>query len=102
LIDWNDAKIHVLAHVTKLRQSVFEGIRCYAAYYGAPRFSRAREHVRRLHDSAKIYRIDIPFSIDQIVAALTEVVQWNRMESCYLRPLVLRGYRQRQRDAYQG
>lgn len=91
LIDWNDAKIHVLAHVTSYGSSVFEGIRCYATTSG-PAIFRAREHVRRLHDSAKIYRIDIPFSIDELCAALTEVVRVNQMESCYLRPLVLRGY----------
>jgi branched-chain amino acid aminotransferase len=91
LINWDDAKIHVLAHVTSYGSSVFEGIRCYKTTSG-PAIFRAREHVRRLIDSAKIYRIDIPFTIDQIVAALTEVVQVNQMESCYLRPLVFRGY----------
>ena len=64
LIDWNDAKIHVLAHVTSYGSSVFEGIRCYATEAG-PRVFRVREHVRRLLDSAKIYRMEIPFSIDQ-------------------------------------
>jgi branched-chain amino acid aminotransferase len=91
LIAWDDAKIHVLAHVTSYGSSVFEGIRCYKTTTG-PAIFRAREHVRRLLDSAKIYRIEIPFTIDQIVAALTEVVQVNQMESCYLRPLVIRGY----------
>jgi branched-chain amino acid aminotransferase len=91
LIDWNDAKIHVLAHVTSYGSSVFEGIRCYATTSG-PAIFRVREHVRRLHDSAKIYRIDIPFSIDELCAAMIEVVRVNQMESCYLRPLVLRGY----------
>jgi branched-chain amino acid aminotransferase len=90
-IDWNDAKIHVLSHVTSYGSSVFEGIRCYATTSG-PAIFRAREHVRRLHDSAKIYRIDIPHSIDEICSALTEVVRVNGMESCYLRPLVMRGY----------
>src|SRR5271155_3178571 len=91
LIDWNDAKIHVLAHVTSYGSSVFEGIRCYATASG-PAIFRVREHVRRLPDSAKIYRIDIPFSTDELCAAMTEVVRVNQMESCYLRPLVIRGY----------
>src|ERR1700689_4716420 len=91
LINWDDAKIHVLAHVTSYGSSVFEGIRCYATTSG-PAIFRAREHVRRLQDSAKIYRMDIPYSIDQLSSALIEVVQANNMASCYLRPLVLRGY----------
>jgi branched-chain amino acid aminotransferase len=91
LIDWHDANIHVLAHVTSYGSSVFEGIRCYKTAAG-PAIFRVREHVRRLQDSAKIYRIDIPFSIDELCAAMTEVVRVNQMESCYLRPLVLRGY----------
>ena len=91
LIDWKDAKIHVLAHVTNYGSSVFEGIRCYATASG-PAIFRAREHVRRLLDSAKIYRIDIPYTLDQISAALSEVVRVNKLDSCYLRPLVMRGY----------
>jgi branched-chain amino acid aminotransferase len=91
LIKWDDAKIHVLSHVTSYGSSVFEGIRCYATTSG-PAIFRAREHVRRLHDSAKIYRIEIPHSIDELTNALTEVVQANKMGSCYLRPLVIRGY----------
>jgi len=91
LIDWNDAKIHVLAHVTSYGSSVFEGIRCYATTSG-PQIFRIREHVRRLMDSAKIYRMEVPYSIDQICDALVEVTRVNKMESCYLRPLVLRGY----------
>jgi len=81
----------VLAHVTSYGSSVFEGIRCYATAAG-PAIFRVREHARRLHDSAKIYRIDIPFSIDELCSAMTEVVRVNQMESCYLRPLVFRGY----------
>ncbi|HWZ31134.1 MAG TPA: branched-chain amino acid transaminase [Bryobacteraceae bacterium] len=91
LIAWNDAKIHVLSHVTSYGSSVFEGVRCYATQQG-PAIFRAKEHMRRLHDSAKIYRMDIPYSIDTLCAAMIEVVQANKMDSCYLRPLVLRGY----------
>ncbi len=91
LIDWNDATIHVLAHVTSYGSSVFEGIRCYATNIG-PAIFRAREHARRLIDSAKIYRIELPYSADQLVDAMLEVIRVNGMQSCYVRPLVIRGY----------
>jgi len=90
-INWDDAKIHVLAHVTSYGSSVFEGIRCYKTTTG-PAIFRVREHARRLHDSAKIYRIEIPFSIEQLCDAMAELIRVNKMESCYLRPLVFRGY----------
>ena len=91
LIDWNDANIHVLAHVTSYGSSVFEGIRCYATESG-PAIFRAREHARRLVDSAKIYRMDLPYGVDQLIEAMVQLVQVNNLESCYIRPLVLRGY----------
>lgn len=91
MIAWNDAKIHVLAHVTSYGSSWFEGIRCYATESG-PAIFRLREHVRRLHDSAKIYRVELPFSQDQLCAAMLDVVSVNKLKSCYLRPLVIRGY----------
>jgi branched-chain amino acid aminotransferase len=91
LIAWNDAKIHVLAHVTSYGSSWFEGIRCYSTASG-PAIFRLREHVRRLHDSAKIYRVEIPYTIDELSAAMIDVVAVNKLDSCYLRPLVIRGY----------
>ncbi len=91
LIAWNDAKIHVLSHVTSYGSSWFEGIRCYATESG-PAIFRLKEHVRRLQDSAKIYRVEIPFSADELSAAMLELVSVNKLESCYLRPLVIRGY----------
>src|SRR3954452_9803420 len=90
-IKWDDAKIHVLSHVVSYGSSVFEGIRCYETVSG-PAIFRLREHVRRLVDSAKIYRIDVGFSIDQLCDALVELVSVNNLQSCYLRPIVLRGY----------
>ena len=90
-IDWNDAKIHVLAHVTSYGSSVFEGVRCYSTPAG-PMIFRMREHARRLHDSAKIYRMDIPHPIDELCSAMVELVRLNKLDSCYIRPLVLRGY----------
>jgi branched-chain amino acid aminotransferase len=90
-IPWDDAKIHVLAHVTSYGSSVFEGVRCYETKSG-PAIFRAREHARRLLDSAKIYRMDLSYSIDQLVDAMTELVRVNGLSSCYFRPLALRGY----------
>ena len=90
-IAWDDAKIHILSHVTSYGSSVFEGVRCYSTPAG-PAIFRVREHLRRLHDSAKIYRIELKYSIDQLTDAMAELVRVNRMNSCYFRPLVLRGY----------
>jgi branched-chain amino acid aminotransferase len=91
LIPWNDAKIHVLSHVVSYGSSVFEGIRCYETSRGSALF-RAREHAQRLVDSAKIYRMAVPFSTDQLVSAFSEIITANNLDSCYLRPIVLRGY----------
>ena len=92
LVDWEDAHVHVLVHALHYGTSVFEGIRCYETPAGAAIF-RAREHVRRLFDSAKLYRMDdFAFSPEQLVDALREVVRVNELKSCYLRPLVFRGY----------
>jgi branched-chain amino acid aminotransferase len=92
LIAWDDAKIHVLSHVVSYGSSVFEGIRCYATPSG-PAIFRLKEHVRRLVDSAKIYRMDtFPFSHAELAQAMLDVVQVNGLPSCYIRPIVLRGY----------
>ncbi len=90
-IDWNDAKIHVLSHVTSYGSSVFEGIRCYATPAG-PAIFRVREHIRRLLDSAKIYRIEVKHTTDELAEAMAELVRLNKLDSCYFRPLILRGY----------
>jgi branched-chain amino acid aminotransferase len=91
LIPWDDAKIHVLAHVVSYGSSVFEGIRCYETLHGSAIF-RAADHARRLLDSAKIYRMHLPYSLDQLTDAMAEVVRANKLRSCYIRPIVLRGY----------
>ena len=91
MIDWDDAKIHVLSHVVSYGSSVFEGLRCYRTPAG-PAVFRAKEHVRRLYDSAKIYRIEIPFQEQQLLESIPELIRVNRLESCYVRPIVLRGY----------
>ena len=91
LIAWNNAQIHVLSHVVSYGSSVFEGVRCYETQQG-PAVFRPREHMRRLVDSAKIYRMDVPYSLDELTNATLEVIRENNMRSCYVRPLVLRGY----------
>ncbi len=91
MIPWDDAKIHILAHVTSYGSSVFEGVRCYTTPAG-PAVFRAREHARRLIDSAKIYRIELPYNVDQLVDGMLDLIRVNQMQSCYLRPLVIRGY----------
>ena len=90
-INWDDAKLHVLSHVVSYGSSVFEGIRCYATTSG-PALFRLREHVRRMEDSAKVYRMPVGFSIDEISEAVVELVRVNGLDACYVRPIVLRGY----------
>jgi branched-chain amino acid aminotransferase len=91
-IAWDDAKIHVLSHVVSYGSSVFEGIRCYETTSG-PAVFRLREHVRRMVDSAKIYRMDnFLFTREQLENAILELVSVNQLRSCYIRPIVLRGY----------
>lgn len=91
LINWNDAQIHVLSHVVSYGSSVFEGIRCYNTKNG-PAVFRAAEHARRLIDSAKIYRINVQWTVEQLTEAFVQLVHVNQLESCYIRPIVLRGY----------
>jgi branched-chain amino acid aminotransferase len=91
-IRWDEATIHVLSHVVSYGSSVFEGIRCYATPSG-PAVFRLREHIRRMFDSAKIYRMEnLGYSAEQLGEAMLELVRVNKMESCYIRPIVLRGY----------
>jgi branched-chain amino acid aminotransferase len=90
-IAWDDAKIHVLSHVVSYGSSVFEGIRCYATEKG-PAVFRLQEHVSRMVDSAKIYRMDLRFSREELADAILELVRINNLLSCYIRPIVLRGY----------
>lgn len=93
-INWDDAKIHVLSHVVSYGSSVFEGIRCYQTPSG-PQVFRLRDHMRRLMDSAKIYRMDkVDFTLDQMCEAVLELIRVNKLEACYVRPILLRGYRE--------
>lgn len=90
LIDWNDAKIHVLSHVIHYGSSTFEGIRCYETTKGTAVLF-LDEHIRRLYDSSKIYRIEIPYSMQELKDAVLATIEANGHKSCYIRPLVYRG-----------
>ncbi|HJP29749.1 MAG TPA: branched-chain amino acid transaminase [Candidatus Latescibacteria bacterium] len=91
LVPWDEARIHVLAHVVHYGSSVFEGIRCYDTKKG-PAVFRLDEHVDRLFDSAKIYRMEIPYSRQQICDAVLETIRVNKLDACYVRPVCFRGY----------
>lgn len=90
-VAWDDAKVHVLSHVLHYGSSVFEGIRAYATKNG-PAIFRLGEHIERLTNSAKIYRMKSQFSAEQIERACIDVVAVNGLKECYIRPLVYRGY----------
>ena len=89
LVSWDEATIHVISHVVHYGSSVFEGMRCYETPNGGAIF-RAREHMRRLADSCKIYRMPLPYSVDELVEAAVETVASNDLRECYLRPVVIR------------
>ncbi len=91
IVDWKDANLHVLSHVVHYGSSVFEGIRCYNTEKG-PAIFRLREHVQRLINSGKIYRMDIPYSVDEICKAIIDTVKINDLKQCYIRPVAFRGY----------
>lgn len=91
LVNWDDAKIHVLSHVVHYGSSWFEGIRCYETKRGSAIF-RFEEHLRRLYDSTKIYRAPIPYTMKQIEEATKETIRANKLKACYIRPVAYRGY----------
>ena len=90
-IDWDDAKIHVVSHVISYASCLFEGIRCYATP-GGPAIFRLKEHTQRLLNSSYIYRIEVPYSLEDLMAAQLDLVRVNKLPYCYIRPFVLRGY----------
>jgi branched-chain amino acid aminotransferase len=90
-IPWADATIHVLSHSVQFGSSAFEGVRVYSTPRG-PAIFRMREHLTRLLMSCKIYRMDVPYTIDQLLDASRELIRRNGVDSCYLRPMVVRGY----------
>jgi branched-chain amino acid aminotransferase len=90
-VAWEDAKVHVLTHAMHYGTGVFEGIRAYETERGTAIF-RHREHLERLEASAKLYYMDLPYSREQIREATHELIARNGFTSCYVRPLVWRGY----------
>jgi branched-chain amino acid aminotransferase len=90
-ISWNEATIHVASHVVSYGSCLFEGIRTYETPQG-PAVMRLADHVDRLVDSAKIYRTETAFTREQLRQAMVELVRVNSVKSCYIRPLIFRGY----------
>lgn len=91
LVDWDDAKIHVLTHALHYGTAVFEGLRCYKTDRG-PAIFRLLDHVWRLVNSAKIYLMDLKYSPEEIAAAIKSVVKANSLEECYIRPIAFYSY----------
>jgi branched-chain amino acid aminotransferase len=91
LVDWKDATIHIASHVVHYGSGVFEGARCYETPKGSACF-RLDAHMRRLQDSAKIYRMEYPLDVQGWMNAVLETIRANQMKACYIRPLLYRGY----------
>ncbi len=91
LVEWDKATIHVLSHVVHYGSSVFEGVRCYETPRG-PAIFRLRDHTRRLFNSAKIYRMELPYGEAEINRASHELIAANKLRSAYLRPIAFRGF----------
>lgn len=90
-IDWKDANIHVMSHVVHYGSSIFESLRCYKTPKG-PAIFRTEAHIERLFESAKIYRMELPFSKKEMMRAVADSVKKNGYSECYIRPVVFRGY----------
>jgi branched-chain amino acid aminotransferase len=91
MVSWADANIHILSHVIHYGSSWFEGIRCYDTKKG-PAIFRLDKHLERLYDSVKIYHAEIPYKREELTQAVMETIRINKMRSCYIRPIVYRGY----------
>ncbi|MEK7670923.1 MAG: branched-chain amino acid transaminase [Bacteroidota bacterium] len=91
LVNWHDAKIHVLSHVIHYGSSWFEGIRCYETTKG-PAIFRLDKHLRRLFDSTKIYKTEVPYTEAEMEEAIFQTIRANKMKVCYIRPIIYRGY----------
>jgi branched-chain amino acid aminotransferase len=89
-VNWDDANVHILTHALHYGSSVFEGMRCYKTVKG-PGVFRLTDHMRRLLDSAKIYRMSPSYSVADLCAAAVETIRINKLDACYVRPLVFRG-----------
>ncbi len=90
-VHWEDAKIHILSHVIHYGSSAYEGLRAYETPKGTAIF-RLKDHLKRLFESAKIYRMEIPYTKDQIAINIKKLIQKNKLKKCYIRPIVYRGF----------
>lgn len=90
-VDWDNAKIHILSHVIHYGTGVFEGLRCYDSKQGSVIF-RLPDHTDRLFNSAKIYRMEIPYAHDELNKVVVELIKMNGLKSAYIRPIAYRGY----------
>ena len=93
MVDWNKAQVHVCTHALHYGSGVFEGIRAYETDKGTAVF-RLKEHIDRLYNSAKIFKMEIPYSTDEFRQAVKNTIKENNLKSCYIRPLVYRGFEQ--------
>ncbi len=91
LVEFEKATVHVMAHALHYGSGLFEGIRCYRTP-GGPAIFRLHDHLKRLENSCKVYRMEIPFSRDELIQACFETVRSNELEECYIRPIVFRGF----------
>lgn len=91
LIEWDAARVHVLSHAVQFGSSIFEGIRCYDTP-GGPAIFRLHAHLRRLFDTCRVYRTEVPYSPAEMERGCLEVIRSNELESCYIRPMLVRGY----------
>jgi branched-chain amino acid aminotransferase len=91
LVPWGEAKVHVLSHALHYGSGVFEGIRCYETADG-PAVFRLVDHMKRLDRSSRMLMMDVGYSVDETVEAVKETIRANGLKSCYIRPLVFRGY----------
>ncbi len=90
-VDWENAKIHILSHVIHYGTGVFEGLRCYKTTKG-PVIFRLNDHIERLFDSAKIYRMEISYSTQELNTVVVDLIKKNELEDAYIRPIAYRGY----------
>ncbi len=91
LVNWDDAKVHVLTHTLHYGTGVFEGIRAYETANG-PAVFRLTDHMKRLHNSAKIMGMELPYSVEELVEATKQTVKSTGLPSCYIRPIAYYGY----------
>jgi branched-chain amino acid aminotransferase len=91
LVDWKDATVHVLTHALHYGSGVFEGLRCYETSRG-PAVFRLREHMERMERSGRIFQMDIPYSVEELMQGTFDVIEANGLKECYVRPLAYRGF----------